>query len=259
MFTHNLDIMIVTIFFIGAFSSIRTNVGYVFLLELMPKKRQSMYGTIWNNCECAIYPLATIYFWKISTHWIYFCFIGYLLSLWSFISSFFLPESPRFLIDQQKLDEAEKNCKIIAAWSKTTEMVFNADEFKKQKIIVEANISASSDASTQGEAVVMTYCEKTEVRPTLMYFLRQRKILTNLLVMSFIWLSVSFNWYLIQFLINTFDEVYVTAIGSSIADIVANTISAYFYERYGIKSNISAANAACTIGGFVILFYALQH
>ena len=114
-----------------------------------------MYGTLWNNCECLIYPLATIYFWKISTHWIYFCIIGYVLSFWSVVSSFFLPESPRFLIDQQKLDEAEKNCKIVAAWSKTTEMVFNADDFRRIQATTNIyDLANSSDASTKGEIVV---------------------------------------------------------------------------------------------------------
>ena len=98
MFTHNLNLMLFTIFCFGALSSIRINVGYVYLLELMPKNRQTLYGTIWNNFECILYPLATIYFWKISKDWFYFALIGYVFSLWSFIASFFLPESPRYLI-----------------------------------------------------------------------------------------------------------------------------------------------------------------
>ena len=216
-----------------------------------------MYGSLWNNCECLIYPLATIFFWKISTQWVYFCLIGYLLSFWALVSSFFLPESPRFLIDQQKLDDAEKSCKIIAVWNKTTEMVFNADDFRMDETIDKLDGSNSSLTSTKGE-VAVTSSESRE-RPTLMYFLRQRQILINVLVMAFIWLSTSFNYYLIQYLINSFEAVYMSAIGSSIADIAAITVSAFLYERYGIKANISMANAASTIGGILILFYALQH
>ncbi len=77
--------------------------------------------------------------------------------------------------------------------------------------------------------------------------------------MAFLWLSASFNFYLIQFLINTFEEVYVTAIGSSIADIVAQSIAGYVYERIGIRATISIANGASTVGGLIILFFALQH
>ena len=99
-FTHSVDVMICVIFGFGALSSIRVNVGYVYLMELVPTKNQALHGTIWNNSECLIYPLAVIYFWQISKNWIYFSVIGYVLQIWSFFVSFFLPESPRWLIDQ---------------------------------------------------------------------------------------------------------------------------------------------------------------
>ena len=62
-FTHSVDVMICVIFGFGALSSIRVNVGYVYLMELVPTKKQALHGTIWNNSECLIYPLAVIYFW----------------------------------------------------------------------------------------------------------------------------------------------------------------------------------------------------
>ena len=39
----------------------------------------------------------------------------------------------------------------------------------------------------------------------LMFWLRQRKILINFIVMTLVWLGGSFNFYLIQFLLTTFD------------------------------------------------------
>jgi hypothetical protein len=64
--TSNVNVMIFIVFSFGAMSSIRVNVGVVYLLELVPTNKQTLHGTIWNNCESLIYPLATIYFWKIS-------------------------------------------------------------------------------------------------------------------------------------------------------------------------------------------------
>ena len=114
---------------------------------------------------------------------------------------------------------------------------------------------ASDDLVTK-EDVLDTIPEK---KPTLMYWLRHRKICINVGIMTFMWLSGSFNYYLIQFLINTFEEVYVTAIGSSVSDIIANVISAIVFERVGIRGTLSAANAWSTLGGVVVLFYGLHH
>ena len=50
--------------------------------------------------EGSILMLATFYFWFVSNHWFYFSLIGFVLSTWNCISvTFFLPESPRLLIE----------------------------------------------------------------------------------------------------------------------------------------------------------------
>ena len=38
IFTHNLDVMIAAGFATGAISSFRVNVGFIYLMELMPKR-----------------------------------------------------------------------------------------------------------------------------------------------------------------------------------------------------------------------------
>ena len=43
---------------------------------------------------------------------------------------------------------------------------------------------------------------------SLTYFLRKRNIRINLSIMIPVWLITTFNYYLIQFLINTFDQIY---------------------------------------------------
>lgn len=37
MYTHSLDVMLVSIFIMGANCSIRVNIGFLYLLEMMPK------------------------------------------------------------------------------------------------------------------------------------------------------------------------------------------------------------------------------
>ena len=69
--------------------------------------------------EASIYVLGTIYFWKVSRHWIYFCLMGYAFQLASLILLIWVPESPRYLVKVGKLEEARKVFQIIASWNGT--------------------------------------------------------------------------------------------------------------------------------------------
>lgn len=83
-------------------------------------------------------------------------------------------------------------------------------------------------------------------------------ILRNLIIMSLVWLTTSFGYYLILTLINTFENVYETAIVSSLSEMFAYILSGIFYERIGVKLSLVGAFAISTIGGVVILIWGLK-
>ena len=114
LLTQELLVMIFIQFCNGAMSSIRVNVGYVYLMELMPKKAQTPVTSGRFTEEAFIYVLATLYFWKISKHWFYFVFIGYIWNIISVIGMYWLPESPRYLMNIGKYEEAKKVFQYIA-------------------------------------------------------------------------------------------------------------------------------------------------
>ena len=76
--TDSLNVMIVIAVAIGACSSLRINVGYIYLMELMPKSHQTYVGTFWNVIEGLIIMFGPIYFWKISSDWTYLFVCGYI-------------------------------------------------------------------------------------------------------------------------------------------------------------------------------------
>ena len=77
--------------------------------------------------------------------------------------------------------------------------------------------------------------------------------------MCLVWLITSFNYYLIQFLVNTFDQIYTTAIFSSCSEMVGIVAGGALYERLGIKGSFSLSFGLAVLGACLLLAYGLNH
>ena len=75
----SLNWMIVITTAFGMMTTLRVNIGFVYMMELMPKRLQSFYASTYNTFEGSILFLGTLYFWFVSKHWIYFTMIGFIL------------------------------------------------------------------------------------------------------------------------------------------------------------------------------------
>ena len=93
--------------------------------------------------------------------------------------------------------------------------------------------------------------------PSMASFLRQKKILSNLLIMMVIWLTSSFDYFLIAYLVNTFKKVYLSALCSSVSEIVAYAVSGIVYEKIGARNTLASSFGISLVGGVIILAYGL--
>jgi hypothetical protein len=75
--------------------------------------------------------------------------------------------------------------------------------------------------------------------------------------MTIVWLTVSFNYYLIMFLVNTFKQVYLSALGNATSDILGHITGGIFMRYLGIKTTFLTGFAISTIGGLIIIFFGL--
>lgn len=90
-----------------------------------------------------------------------------------------------------------------------------------------------------------------------MYYLKQPKILTNLIIMSLVWLATAFGYFLILSLTNTFSDVYITGLSSSGSEIIAYILVWLFYEKLGVKLSLIMSFLISTLGGVFILSWGL--
>ena len=78
-------------------------------------------------------------------------------------------------------------------------------------------------------------------------------------IMMLVWLITSFNYYLIQFLINTFDQIYTTAIFSSISEVIGIFAGGALYQYCGVRGSLSISFGLALFGATLILLYGLAH
>lgn len=132
MLTGSLDVTLLVSFAMGMLSSIRVNIGFIYMSELMPASKQVALGSFWNILEGSIYVVATFYFWKISTDWFFFVAIGYSVQLFSVFAFAFwkIPESPRYLLEVQDLDGLRESLEVIAQ-TNGRELVWDPELFRK--------------------------------------------------------------------------------------------------------------------------------
>lgn len=77
-FAYNLETFIALIFFIGVLTSLRINVGFIYMLEFIPKRSQAYFGTAWCIIDASIMLWVTIYFINSTIRdWRQICLAGY--------------------------------------------------------------------------------------------------------------------------------------------------------------------------------------
>ena len=101
--------------------------------------------------------------------------------------------------------------------------------------------------------------EKTIETPPAMHFIRQRTIFLNMVIMALIWLTSGFDYFLIMFLVNTFSRVYVTAVASSVSELIAYPVSGVIYSYFGAKKTLAASFSLSFVGGILILLFGLRN
>ena len=116
--TRSYHSMLVILTILGGLNSLRSQVGFIYLIELNPRKWQSTICCIWGVLEVFVYIFITVYYEKISKESMPTMVAGYIFCLTGVILTSWLPESPRFLVNSGQLVQAKEVFETIADWNK---------------------------------------------------------------------------------------------------------------------------------------------
>ena len=89
-----------------------------------------------------------------------------------------------------------------------------------------------------------------------MFYLKQRDIQVNLLVMTYMWGTVSFTYYLISFQLKYLPgDVYNNSMASSGSELLAYILGGILYNKIGIRLAFCFSYLISVVGGVMILFW----
>ena len=95
------------LFLIGFSENSTLCIGFTYFTEMIGEPYRPLYGSLWTANEGLVYLWATLWFAVISTHWLPFILIGYVILILSTIATYWWPESPCWLVNRRLYDEAD--------------------------------------------------------------------------------------------------------------------------------------------------------
>lgn len=283
------------ILFIGGISETgRYYVAYVYCVEMMPKKFQSLSGLMIFVVFGCLQILFSIYFWFISKQWENMAYCSAFLCVASFVMTIlYLPETPRFLFGKKKFDEARKVLRKIAVFNGRLDfkpIKFNCelkssfehlsltgnekqgslspkDEEKFQDKIVHADhlqsISNTFTASNTGEIAEQVkegekqvlIAQELKLEGKLRELLKNKVYLKNLIIMTVIWSFGSFAFFFIPFYLDSLGgNTYLFAIFSGAAELLASLACILVTRFLTLKQALTGFCIISIVSSFVIIF-----
>ena len=92
-----------------------------------------------------------------------------------------------------------------------------------------------------------------------MFYLSQTTLLINLLLMTFIWLAIAFSQFLLAYLTNSVEQVYLSAVFTSASEIIACIAAGIVFQFAGIRVSLVVAFAISFVGSASIIGYGMEH
>jgi MFS family permease len=118
LFSKNLTLTIVLLFFFGATCPGREHVPFTYMCELVPERHRQIIGSVLLFADATTIGLIAVYFRFISKQWLYFQYFSLGLNLIATVVILFVPESPKYLHGRGSYQKAKDALTKIARFNK---------------------------------------------------------------------------------------------------------------------------------------------
>ncbi|TNV73193.1 hypothetical protein FGO68_gene463 [Halteria grandinella] len=281
-FSHSIPLTTALMFALGMCCVGSRALGFLYLMEMLPKRWQVPSGTILNIFDTSIPVLEVLYFWKISKEWTTFVIIfGECVGVLVIIGTLFLPESPKFLLTMKRYDEARKTINFFTQPDNQFRGKFDQEvndhksHFIRQKGpqgLNQSDISGMLSFIDQDKLTILLNdkritqdliaeeklrnAEERQLTGSLKDLIAIRRHFINLCILLFAWIGSSFDYYLVSIIIKYLPgDVFVNAIVTNSADIPIAILAGVLYQFFGLKKSLFGAFILAALGGLSLVIF----
>eukprot|EP00347_Sterkiella_histriomuscorum_P007109 403350227 len=253
---HQLAIYI-GLFFVGSASTIRTSVGYVYGLEFIETSKQNLAGTLLKTIDVMTPILFSVLFMTITNNWRYYYYVGLGISIFAWLCSFTIPESPSLLISQHKFIEAREVIKQIALVNGVKNFQFKQLFQQEVDYLIQ---SKYQDDNNNNTTMNMTRNNENQQQrrnsqnKTVARYLRDRNIKRNLAILSGCWMASTFSYYLVLFYMKYLPgNIFENTIFCSSADTAGYLFTGILFQYVGGRKSLIISFSLAAISSFCIV------
>jgi len=222
-------------------------------MEFLTPKQQVVIGTLFSLFEAMCQVNTALYFRYISQNYFWYAFAGLVFSSLSAIGTMiFVDESLLFLLKTNRIEEANEGLERMLRVSGV-----------RQETLDDSRSTASSfsirSAHTLHHSLLKpkTMFKKYEMPPSnkeSIWSQVDRKVIFNLVVMTFIWCAVGFGFFLVNFQLKYLPgSIYTNCLASGASGFCAILIGGFVYKKLGLKPALQMSFLISLIGAILIL------
>ncbi|CDW84962.1 solute carrier family member 5 [Stylonychia lemnae] len=220
-------------FLMGIVGAINPCVGYVYIMEIVMKKHQTISVTIAQVGEGLAAICGPLYFMYIGNRWEPMIYIGTIISLISSVMVLWIKESPRYLASKGQFLDAKAIILEIADFNKIS--IQSNDNFE----IEEPTSAISSDKNI--ELILKSY-------------IGYPSFVKNMIIMAILWTTVSFNFFLMNFYLSNIEgDINMNNLLQSLGMILSYGVSAPIINRMGVKPSFVIFFLLCCLSSILYI------
>ena len=220
---------------------------YIYSNEISPEKHQILMSCLVCVFDSSVISIfSSLYFIFGGKYWNHLAVLAPILLTITFVFSFFVPESPKYLHAKGMYNELAKVIDESARLNKNT--------FSVHDNLVSL-INQDATARSEDKEVNSANSSKSKSEYSIWEDLKQFATLKNLSISVCLYWSISFKYYMMSLYMKYIGgDVMMNILFTGICEIIANIFTYIMVNKFGLRVSFVICSFICIIFGFLLLF-----